>query len=53
MLDGCHVLYYSVEMVRGKPVSENFQLVASKLGMAVIACLTLLALYNDLTRLLP
>ena len=53
MLDGGHLMYYSFEMIRGKPVSESFQLVTQKLGIAVLCGLTLLALFNDISRLLP
>ncbi|MCD8340221.1 MAG: RIP metalloprotease RseP [Burkholderiales bacterium] len=52
MLDGGHLMYYLVEMVRGKPVSESFQLLAQKVGIAALCGLTLLALFNDITRLL-
>jgi regulator of sigma E protease len=51
MLDGGHVLYYLVELVRGKPVSENFQQAASKVGVLLLVCLTGVALFNDVTRL--
>lgn len=51
MLDGGHLLYYSLEMIRGKPVSESFQSAAQKVGIAALLGLTVLALFNDLTRL--
>lgn len=53
MLDGGHLLYYSVEIVTGRPVSEKVQMVAQKVGIAVLCCLTFLALFNDLNRLMP
>lgn len=53
MLDGGHVLYYLVEIFTGKPVSEQFQMLASKFGIAALIGLTVLALFNDLSRLLP
>lgn len=53
MLDGGHLLYYSVEMVTGRPVSDGFQAAAQKVGVAALLGLTILALFNDLTRLLP
>lgn len=53
MLDGGHLLYYSVEMVTGKPVSESVQAAAQKFGIAALLGLTVLALFNDLSRLLP
>ena len=53
MLDGGHLLYYSLEIVTGKPVSEAVQASAQKIGIAALFGLTILALFNDLTRLLP
>lgn len=51
MLDGGHLLYYFIEAVRGKPVSERVQLLGLKFGMALLLSLMTLALYNDLLRL--
>ncbi len=52
LLDGGHLLYYVVEWVRGKPVSEAAQMVGQKIGLALILALMGLAIYNDLNRLL-
>ena len=51
MLDGGHILYYVIEAVRGRPVSEKTQLVGLKIGMALLMALMFLAFYNDLARL--
>ncbi len=51
VLDGGHLLYYFAELVRGKPVPEKIQLVGQKIGLAIIAALMFLAIYNDLVRL--
>ncbi len=51
MLDGGHLAYYLVEWVRGKPVSEDFQLVAQYFGMAILLGLMILAFYNDILRI--
>ncbi len=51
VLDGGHLLYYIVELVRGKPVSEKWQTLGLKIGVAFILMLMTLALYNDLMRL--
>ncbi|HEY5717373.1 MAG TPA: sigma E protease regulator RseP [Motiliproteus sp.] len=51
MLDGGHLLYYLVEAVRGRPVSERTQIAGFKLGMALLMALMVLAIYNDLARL--
>lgn len=51
MLDGGHLLYYLIEAVRGKPVSEQTQALGLRLGLALLLSLMILALYNDLMRL--
>lgn len=51
MLDGGHLTYYLYEMIRGKPVSEGFEMAAQRIGFLMIAGLTLLAISNDLVRL--
>lgn len=51
MLDGGHLVYYIIEMVRGKPVSEAIQIVGFKIGIVLLGGLMLLALFNDLMRL--
>lgn len=52
ILDGGHLLFYLVELVKGKPVSEHTEAVAARIGIMVILMLMMLALYNDLSRLL-
>ena len=52
MLDGGHLLYYLIEVVKGSPVSAQVEAVGLKIGMAFIAGLMMLALYNDLMRLM-
>jgi regulator of sigma E protease len=51
VLDGGHLLYYMVELVRGKPVSEKVQEIGFKLGMVVLLSLMTLAIFNDFMRL--
>lgn len=51
MLDGGHLLYHFVELVRGKPVSERVQMVGLRIGMALLFSVMALAVFNDLTRL--
>ena len=51
MLDGGHILLNTMESVRGKPLSERFQIMALKAGMAVLLSLMLIAFYNDISRL--
>lgn len=52
LLDGGHLLYYIVEIIKGSPVSERVQLVGQNIGILILACLMSLAFYNDITRLL-
>ena len=51
MLDGGHLVYYFVEIIRGKPVSEQVHLVGLKIGMVLLGSMMLLALFNDFMRL--
>ena len=51
VLDGGHLLYYTVELLRGKPVSERVQFLGLKIGMAMLLTLMLVALFNDFMRL--
>ncbi len=51
VLDGGHILYYTLEAIRGKPLSEKFQLVGLKIGISFILLLMTIAFYNDVMRL--
>ncbi|MDO6562609.1 sigma E protease regulator RseP [Amphritea sp. 1_MG-2023] len=51
MLDGGHLLYYAVELLRGRPVSEKVQMIGLRLGMAILFSLMGVAIFNDLMRL--
>ena len=52
LLDGGHLLYYLVEILRGKPVSEKVMEIGTRLGLMIVMTTMLLALYNDINRLL-
>ncbi|WP_020209207.1 RIP metalloprotease RseP [Gilvimarinus chinensis] len=51
VLDGGHLMYYLIELVKGKPVSEKTQMVGYQVGLVMVIGLTVLALYNDIMRL--
>lgn len=51
VLDGGHLLYYLIEAVKGKPVSEKAQMLGYQVGLFLVIGLSLVALYNDITRL--
>ena len=53
LLDGGHLLYYAVEIIKGSPLSDRTLQIGQQAGMFVLAALMALALYNDLFRLLP
>ena len=51
LLDGGHLLYYFAEVVKGSPVSDRVFEVGQRIGMAMLAVLMALALFNDFSRL--
>ena len=51
ILDGGHLLYYLIESVIGRPVSEEAQFLGQRLGIAMLVGLMGLAFYNDLARI--
>ena len=52
VLDGGHLLYYLIELVKGSPVSEQVMVVGQYIGMALLFSLMGLAFYNDIHRML-
>lgn len=51
MLDGGHLLFFSVEAIRRKPVSERIQMFAYKIGASLLFTLMAVAVFNDIARL--
>ena len=51
LLDGGHLLYYLAEIIKGSPVSDRALEVGQRIGMAMLAVLMALALFNDVSRL--
>lgn len=51
VLDGGHLLYYIIEWVRGKPLSEHVQTVGLKIGLCIMGLFMLVAFFNDFTRI--
>ena len=51
LLDGGHLFFYLIEIVKGSPVSEFVEVVGQKIGIALLFGLMSLAIYNDLLRL--
>jgi regulator of sigma E protease len=52
VLDGGHLLYYLIELVKGSPLSEGAMAAGQYMGMALLVMLMGLAFYNDILRVL-
>ena len=52
VLDGGHLMYYTVEIFKGSPVSEQVLLIGQKIGFILLGSLMAIAMFNDLNRLL-
>jgi len=51
VLDGGHLLFYAIEAVRGRPLSERMQEIGLTIGLAMVVMLMVYATYNDVMRL--
>lgn len=51
LLDGGHLLFYAIEAVRGRPLSDKAQEIGFRIGFAIVAMLMLFATWNDLVHL--
>jgi len=52
VLDGGHVLFLSIEALRGKPLSDKILMAANKVGMALLLLLISFVIYNDTIRII-
>jgi regulator of sigma E protease len=51
LLDGGHLLFYAVEAVRGRPLSERAQEMGFRIGLGLVLMLMVFATYNDILHL--
>jgi regulator of sigma E protease len=51
VLDGGHLLFFGVEAIKGKPLSERFMGVAQQVGIVLLIALMVLVTYNDILRI--
>lgn len=51
LLDGGHLMYYIVEVVKGSPVPDRIMELGQRFGMAALLTMMVFAFYNDITRL--
>ena len=48
LLDGGHLLFYAIETLRGRPLSERAQEMGFRIGLAIVLMLMVFATYNDI-----
>jgi regulator of sigma E protease len=53
ILDGGHLLYYLVEVIKGGPLSERIMEIGQQIGLGLLVLLMAFAFYNDINRLIP
>jgi len=51
LLDGGHLLFYAIEAVRGRPISERAQEMGFRIGLGLVLMLMVFATYNDILHL--
>ena len=51
VLDGGHLLYYSFEVLRGKPLSQKTQEIGMQIGMSLLIALMIFVTFLDISRL--
>ncbi|HML07646.1 MAG TPA: RIP metalloprotease [Xanthobacteraceae bacterium] len=51
LLDGGHLLFYAIEALRGRPLSERAQEVGVRIGLAIVLMLMIFATFNDIIHL--
>ena len=52
ILDGGHILFFLIEMLKGKPLSERFRERAQQVGLFMLLSLMVFAFYNDIVRII-
>jgi regulator of sigma E protease len=48
LLDGGHLLFYGIEWIRGRPLSDRAQEFGFRIGLAIVVMLMIFATYNDI-----
>ena len=51
VLDGGHLLFYFIEIIKGSPLSEGAEAFGQRIGLTLLGGLMFVAFYNDITRL--
>ncbi|HEY8580679.1 MAG TPA: site-2 protease family protein, partial [Beijerinckiaceae bacterium] len=53
LLDGGHLLYYAIEALKGRPMSERSQELGFRVGLGLVMALMIFATFNDLAHVGP
>jgi regulator of sigma E protease len=51
LLDGGHLMFYGIEAIRGRPLSDRAQEVGFRIGLAIVLMLMIFATFNDIVHL--
>jgi regulator of sigma E protease len=51
LLDGGHLLFYAIEAIRGRPLSERAQEFGFRIGLAIVVMLMIFATFNDIVHI--
>jgi len=51
LLDGGHLLFYAIEAIRGRPLSERAQEMGFRIGLAIVVMLMIFATFNDIVHI--
>ncbi len=51
LLDGGHLMFYIIELIKGSPLAENIELMFQRVGMVFLFLLMSVAIYNDFARI--
>jgi regulator of sigma E protease len=52
LLDGGHLMYYAIEILKGRPLSDRAIEIGQHAGLVLLIALMAFALYNDIHRLI-
>ena len=52
VLDGGQIVYQTVELLKGSPMSERSQIIGQQFGILALVLLMSFAVYNDISRIL-
>ena len=52
VLDGGHLFYYIIEIIRGKPLSQKIQKIGFQIGFSLVITLMIFTTFNDIRNLI-